>query len=110
MKPHKNGVAIPNQQTAKPAQVTEGATPSYKMPEELHQELLVLNAQVTQMKVALGEKLLELRALEAMTAQASVELNTRITSFARAHGIDPNKPEQGRWNFDIPSGTLTKVG
>jgi len=112
-----SGAAIPNQHLQQPhklapaAPVVEGESPlCYQMPEELHQELLALNARAQQLKITLADKLLELRGIEQITLQANAEVGARITGFVRAHGIDPNNPELGRWNFDIQAGTLTKIG
>jgi hypothetical protein len=78
------------------------------MPEALHQELLEMLAQGTQLKIQIADKLMELRALEVMGLQESENIRTRIAGFAAAHGVDLNNLEHGRWNFDFPSGLLTK--
>jgi hypothetical protein len=81
---------------------------SYQMPEALHQELLEMNAQGTQIKIMIADKLMELRALEAAILQGTEAVKTRIAGFAAMHGVDLNNLEHGRWNFDFPTGLLTK--
>jgi len=106
-----NGVSIPNQQS-RTGHPEEGAPQpeAYQMPQQLHQELLGLINNQSQAKVALADKLMELRAIEGMVLQLNQDVGACITGFAKAHGVDPANAEKGRWNFDIPSGTLTKVG
>jgi len=81
---------------------------SYQMPEALHQELLAMYAQTNEIKVMLADKLLEMRNLEAAIMQGGDAIKTRIAGFAAAHGVDLNNLDHGRWNFDFPTGLLTK--
>ena len=110
----RNGASIPNQATNRKTEEVavpeDEATPKYQMPEELHKELLGMINQQTQAKVLLADKTIELRGAEQLVHQMNQDVTARISGFAAAHGVDPNNPSKGRWNFDIPSGVLSKVG
>ncbi len=96
---------------------------SYQMPPRLHAEMTKLNQQLGQVKLALADKLLalraqeqvvasltqELRALEESALHDNKELNSRMEGFVRAQDLDLSDPTSGRWRFDVVAGTLTRI-
>lgn len=110
----RNGAATPNQATQATVPLQEVATgekpTAIQMPAEMLEALSQLSAQANQLKLQLADHVITMRVIEDAVRARAEEFTQRIASFARAHGIDPNNPELGRWNFDLPTGVLSRVG
>ena len=130
MKPQqqKNGVHVPNQKTAQPIKAV--ATPvatapvvaakespaTLQMPEGLLAEVHKLNEEQQTKKMQYADQALamasaqrEMLELETNIRTTGDAIMTSVMSFAKAHGIDISDTAQGKWNFELASGVLTKV-
>jgi hypothetical protein len=50
-----------------------------------------------------------LKAVVADIKTAHAEYLEEAKSVARAHGVDIDKPESGKWNLDITAKTISKL-
>jgi len=77
-------------------------------------EVRALNANLDNVKIALGNLDLEFEtkrnALFQAYSQANKSLTDRVGAIARLHGIDPDAdPAKSKWNFDTIGMTFTRV-
>jgi len=80
-------------------------------------EIRKADANLIRLKVALADVTLEAEVVEKKrkTVLRSIEKATknyvdRVGGIARAHGIDPDDPKGGKWNFDAASMTFNRIG
>lgn len=79
-------------------------------------ELRVLEDQAVKLKCQVAEITFGLRAQEQQRDQVLMSIqqvaktfDERVAVFARAHGIDVDDPQKGKWTFDGKEGTFTRT-
>lgn len=51
----------------------------------------------------------EIKALSVLATVAQGKITQRVHELAKLYGIDPDKPRQGCWDYNIDTGTFTRT-
>jgi len=80
-----------------------------QVPEAILEKIQKAHTGIMAAKLALADRLLALREAEAAVASYQATFDALVRGVGQKHGIDLQDPSKGRWNFDLPTGLITKV-